>query len=374
MKRIFCILLMFFVMGAVPVMAADVDVLENTVRASGVENISLPESAGDFADKNGINVSEPEKMLEITPKMVFDYILDGLKNKLLNPLKVLGKLFSVILLASLIAGMGDTVSSKGMSKVYGIISTLICVGIISEPVCSCIQSVSDTLICGGNFMVSYVPVFSGIVAASGNISSAGSYSVIIFAVCEISTQIASKILMPLLGLCLAMTVVESINPAISLSGITDGIKKAAVWGIGFIMTVFVGLLTIQSVIGVSADTVSAKAAKFVVSSVVPVVGGAISDAYSAIKGSLGILKSGVGSYGIAALLLTMLPSIISVVLLEAAVWCGAIVSEIFGVKEINSLLKNVVSVLSIALSLLLCFTMMLVVSTAIIMILGLNMF
>jgi len=374
MKRIFCILLMFFVMGAVPVMAADVDVLENTVRASGVENISLPESAGDFADKNGINVSEPEKMLEITPKMVFDYILDGLKNKLLNPLKVLGKLFSVILLASLIAGMGDTVSSKGMSKVYGIISTLICVGIISEPVCSCIQSVSDTLICGGNFMVSYVPVFSGLVAASGNISSAGSYSVIIFAVCEISTQIASKILMPLLGLCLAMTVVESINPAISLSGITDGIKKAAVWGIGFIMTVFVGLLTIQSVIGVSADTVSAKAAKFVVSSVVPVVGGAISDAYSAIKGSLGILKSGVGSYGIAALLLTMLPSIISVVLLEAAVWCGAIVSEIFGVKEINSLLKNVVSVLSIALSLLLCFTMMLVVSTAIIMMLGLNMF
>jgi stage III sporulation protein AE len=365
---------MFFVMGAVPVMAADVDVLENTVRASGVENISLPESAGDFADKNGINVSEPEKMLEITPKMVFDYILDGLKNKLLNPLKVLGKLFSVILLASLIAGMGDTVSSKGMSKVYGIISTLICVGIISEPVCSCIQSVSDTLICGGNFMVSYVPVFSGIVAASGNISSAGSYSVIIFAVCEISTQIASKILMPLLGLCLAMAVVESINPAISLSGITDGIKKAAVWGIGFIMTVFVGLLTIQSVIGVSADTVSAKAAKFVVSSVVPVVGGAISDAYSAIKGSLGILKSGVGSYGIAALLLTMLPSIISVVLLEAAVWCGAIVSEIFGIKEINSLLKNVVSVLSIALSLLLCFTMMLVVSTAIIMMLGLNMF
>lgn len=374
MKRIFCILLMFFVMGAVPVMAADVDVLENTVRASGVENISLPESAGDFADKNGINVSEPEKMLEITPKMVFDYILDGLKNKLLNPLKVLGKLFSVILLASLIAGMGDTVSSKGMSKVYGIISTLICVGIISEPVCSCIQSVSDTLICGGNFMVSYVPVFSGLVAASGNISSAGSYSVIIFAVCEISTQIASKILMPLLGLCLAMAVVESINPAISLSGITDGIKKAAVWGIGFIMTVFVGLLTIQSVIGVSADTVSAKAAKFVVSSVVPVVGGAISDAYSAIKGSLGILKSGVGSYGIAALLLTMLPSIISVVLLEAAVWCGAIVSEIFGAKEINSLLKNVVSVLSIALSLLLCFTMMLVVSTAIIMMLGLNMF
>lgn len=374
MKRIFCILLMFFVMGAVPVMAANGDVLENTVKASGVENISLPESAGDFADKNGINVSEPEKMLEITPKMVFDYILDGLKNKLLNPLKVLGKLFSVILLASLIAGMGDTVSSKGMSKVYGIISTLICVGIISEPVCSCIQSVSDTLICGGNFMVSYVPVFSGLVAASGNISSAGSYSVIIFAVCEISTQIASKILMPLLGLCLAMAVVESINPAISLSGITDGIKKAAVWGIGFIMTVFVGLLTIQSVIGVSADTVSAKAAKFVVSSVVPVVGGAISDAYSAIKGSLGILKSGVGSYGIAALLLTMLPSIISVVLLEAAVWCGAIVSEIFGVKEINSLLKNVVSVLSIALSLLLCFTMMLVVSTAIIMMLGLNMF
>ena len=65
------------------------------------------------------------------------------------------------------------------------------------------------------------------------------------------------------------------------------------------MTIFTGLLSIQSVVGSSADTLTSKTAKYVISNCVPVVGGAVSDAYSTVKGSLSLLKNGIGGVGIA---------------------------------------------------------------------------
>lgn len=371
------LLILFFMvfwgfLSIVPIFAEAGDLLQDTLQSNS-EEIALPDKTGDFMKENQIDISDPKGTLSVTPKMVLQYMWDGFKDKLAQPLRVLGGLLAVILLAAVIEGVGDTVQNSSTARIFGIISTLACVAMITGPISDCIQDTSNTLISGGNFMVSYVPVFSGIVAASGNISSAGSYSVIVLAVAEVFTQIAATILMPLLGLCMALAVVESIQPSISLSGMTNGIKKIATWGIGFLMTIFVGLLTIQSVFGTSADTLTIKATKFVVSSAVPVVGGAVSDAYTTIRSSLSLLKSGVGTYGIIALSLTVLPTILSVLAVQLSVFLGSIAAEVFGVKAISAFLKNISSVLSIAMSLLVCFSVMLIVSTAIIMMVGLNM-
>ena len=372
MKKLFCIFIMFFLFGGINVYAEGTDIVDDAIEISGANDIAMPDDANVFMDENHISISEPSGTLAVTPKAVLAYMWKSFKDKLTEPIRLLGGLIAITILASIIEAMGDTMSSQSMTKIYNIISILICIGIIANPICSCIQNTTSTLIAGGNFMVSYVPVFSSITAAGGSITSAGSYNIIVLAVAEIFTQIAKIFLTPMLGLCLALAVVEAINPTISLSGLTNGIKKIATWGIGFLMTIFVGMLTIQSIVGTSADTVGIKATKFVVSNFVPVIGGAISDAYTTVRGSLGVLRSGVGSFGIIALILTVLPTIMSVLAIQLSVYIGGIISEIFGVKQINAFLKNVSSVLSIALSLLLCFSLMLIISTTIMMLIGMN--
>lgn len=109
-----------------------------------------------------------------------------------------------------------------------------------------------------------------------------------------------------------------------------------------------------------------------VSSFIPVVGGAISDAYTTIKGSLGLLRGGVGSFGIIALVLTVLPTILSIFSVQISVGLGQVAADIFGVKQISAFLKNISSVLSIAMSLVLCFSVMLIISTTIVMMVGMN--
>ncbi|HNX64657.1 MAG TPA: hypothetical protein PKI60_05680 [Oscillospiraceae bacterium] len=373
MKKIICLTIMFvmFIMSGTAVYSEDnseSDILQD----SGATSITLPENTNDFINENNISISEPQGIVSLSPQKVIAYVWESFQDKITVPLKLLGGILAVILLSSLMSGMANSVTNENIVKVFDIITVLICVSIIANPVCDVISLASSTLVDGGNFMISYVPIFSGILASSGNITSAGSYNVIVLFVAQIFVQLANTYLLPVLGFCMALSVVESINPTISLSGITNGLKKISIWGIGFMMTIFVGMLTIQSIVGTSADTLAIKAGKFMVSSFIPVVGGAISDAYTTIKGSLGLLRGGVGSFGIIALVLTVLPTILSIFSVQISVGLGQVAADIFGVKQISAFLKNISSVLSIAMSLVLCFSVMLIISTTIVMMVGMN--
>lgn len=373
MKKIICLTIMFvmFIISGTVVYSEDNNE-SKILDDSGANSITLPENTNDFISDNNISISEPQGIMSLSPQKVIAYVWESFQDKITVPLKLLGGILAVILLSSLMSGMANSVTNDNIIKVFDIITVLICVSIIANPVCDVIRLASSTLVEGGNFMVSYVPIFSGILASSGNITSAGSYNVIVLFVAQIFVQLANTYLLPVLGFCMALSVVESINPTISLSGITNGLKKISIWGIGFMMTIFVGMLTIQSIVGTSADTLAIKAGKFMVSSIIPVVGGAISDAYTTIKGSLGLLRGGVGSFGIIALVLTVLPTILSLFSVQISVGLGQVAADIFGVKQISSFLKNISSVLSIAMSLVLCFSVMLIISTTIVMMVGMN--
>ena len=115
---------------------------------------------------------------------------------------------------------------------------------------------------GSNFMMFYVPVFAGVIGAGGSLTSASVYNIGVLLVAEVAVQIATKFLLPLMGLMFAMSIIETINPGISLNGITNAVKKTIQWILGLVMTLFVAMITIQSIVGTSADSVGVRTAKF----------------------------------------------------------------------------------------------------------------
>ena len=89
----------------------------------------------------------------------------------------------------------------------------------------------------------------------------------------------------------------------------EGLKRIAgtlKWVVTTVLTVlllaYVGYLTVSGVVAGTADAVAVKAAKFTVSSMVPVVGGILSDAAETVLAGAGILKSAVGVFGMLAIL------------------------------------------------------------------------
>ena len=72
----------------------------------------------------------------------------------------------------------------------------------------------------------------------------------------------------------------------------------------------------------SADTLTAKTARFIIGSSVPVAGGVLSEALGTVTASVTLLKSSVGIYGAAACAAILLPLITELLMWRA----GAVVN------------------------------------------------
>ena len=135
------------------------------------------------------------------------------------------------------------------------------------------------------------------------------------------------------------------------------------------MTIFVGLLTVQSFVGTATDTLALKATKFAISALFQSSGSIVRGAqYRA--GSMGILKASIGGFGIIAGAMTMLPTIIYVIMIKGAISLAGIVSDIFGTTKLSSLFKSSSATLSIIIALLVSTTLMLIISTTIMLMTG----
>jgi stage III sporulation protein AE len=116
---------------------------------------------------------------------------------------------------------------------------------------------------------------------------------------------------------------------------------------GFISTLFIGILSIQTAVNSSADTLSVKTAKFIVGSTVPVAGGVLAEALTTVTASLNLLKSSVGIWGVLICALTFLPLVIELLLWRVCLWGLAFFGDTFSLSKISNLLKSVDSVLSV---------------------------
>lgn len=377
MKKLFLVFLSVLIFAAFAeiTVSAESDINniadELDISTEGIDEGLTPEVKEFFEEKN-ISPDDPEAMTEITPRDVFKYVWGQFKDALKKPFKIFASVIAVILIAAFIESMEDSLSNRSLSKIFGVICVLISVGIISETISESLKTAAEALNSGGTFMLGYVPVFAGITASSGSVTSAVSYNMLLLLVAETAVQLAGELMIPVLSICMAMGIVESINPDFHLSGITEAVKNVVTFILGFVMTIFIGLLSLQSIVGASADTLGVKAAKFMVSNCIPVVGGAIADTYATVKSSLGLLRGGAGFFGIAAIFLMILPPILEIAAIKLMLTAADVVSELFGVSQIKVLIKNSNWIMTTALSLLICFSVMLIISTAVLMLVGLN--
>jgi stage III sporulation protein AE len=132
-------------------------------------------------------------------------------------------------------------------------------------------------------------------------------------------------------------------------------KKIITGSISILSAAFVSILSIKTSISSRADILGIRSIRFVINSVVPVIGSTISEGLLSIQSYSSLIKSSVGIVGIIAIALVFLPSIIEVMLWRFMLSVCLIISGVFGDNSVTLVLKafkdtmllvNVVLVLS----------------------------
>lgn len=348
------------------------DYYSQQLQESGAADLTdkLPEDTRKALDNLGIDGSNGQNITSLTPQNLFQQILSMVAGNVKEPIQAAVSVIAVMLLCALLNGMKLSFGDRPMSGVIGLVGTLCICTVMIQPIISCITNAASVIKAAADFLLACVPVLMGIMIAAGQPISANSYNLLMMAAGNVISLLASNILVPVMNIFLAVSIVSAVSPGIGLGGLCTAFHKVVKWIMGFCMTVFAGLLTIHSVVATSADSATAKAAKFVVSNAVPIVGSALGDAVQSINACLKMLKSGVGAFGILAGIFIFLP-----ILIQSISWVITLhicigISDIFDQKEISSVLKAAVTVLETMLSIVLCCMAILIVSTVVMLVVG----
>lgn len=373
--RIFLItaLLLLLPLTCLQVSAADQsDLIDQQMQTSGADKLQnkVPDQAK--GSLNSLHIDEPstDSLANFTPANFFKSMIDTAKKSAETPIKSVVAVIGVLLLCALLSTMKSGSSSGTLGQVFDLVCGL-CIAIsviipVSQTISLCAQTINQS----SEFTTSFMPVFGTLVVASGRPASALLYQGFMLTLSQVISSIASTTFVPMINIFLAFSIIGALAPGINIGGVAKFFKTIVTWGLTLCLTIFAGILTVQSLISQAADSVTMKTAKFVVGSAVPVIGSSISDALNTVVGCANLLKTATGAYAIVVFLLAFLP-----VILECLFWILAMElciagSEILNVSGMTNILKAVKDALQILFALVITCALALIVSISVMLLVG----
>lgn len=298
----------------------------------------VPESGQKIMPKN--TDSFGEGILEII-STGFNYLIPELKNAVSISMKIL----CIVLLVSILQNISSM--SKRMCELAGSLGIAVSLlGRTGTMISLGLETVSEITA----YAKLLLPVLAGTLAAQGGVVTSG---VLYAGTAMFNSVIAScviSVLIPGIRLFLAVSVVNSIVGEELLRRLADGIKSVCIWILKTLMMVFTTYLGITGVVSGTTDTVTLKAAKVAISSVVPVVGGILSDASEAVLISAAMAKNAAGIYGILVVFSITVQPFVSLLSHYLVLKLTGVICSILGSKPIIALIDCFSAVMGILLA------------------------
>lgn len=304
-------------------------------------------------DENSINSidniqKKADKLLEL---MSPEKILDTVKESILSNLSKMSISFTgtfvIIFISAILCCISQSFSEK---SAFTLTTILFLILITLIPVSKCIDIITQTneKLCA--FMLSFIPSISAISAAGGNTISASASAVVCSSALSFLQILSSRLLIPGTKICVCFCAVGALGKNSELSGISSFIKSLCMWFSGIIMTIFCGVLSLQSFIGSGADSIAMRGLKFTAARLIPVAGGMISESLKTVIAGAGYIKGVAGTAAICYIIYTLLPAICSILCIKLLLYISGMCSRITGQKELQGYLDS----LSCAVNMLFC--------------------
>lgn len=352
MKKFLSISLLFIILFTLPCYAegqsSDLENLySNQFESSGGKNIeeNLPPEATEFLNDMGINPETPLTFWNSNPKNIFKSILDFLSSGGINPIKTALAIIGILLIFASVEGFLENSPGENISVFICFLASLS----LLSPVFSLIENVKAAISGISTFMLGLVPVYAGVTLSAGNVASAQGFSSLLLLASEGISQFISFVFIPISSATMCLGICGSLSPIPMATKLCELIKKVSIWAMGIAVSVFLSILSFQNTITFATDNIGMRTSKAVLSSTIPVMGPAIAETLTTAKGCLGILRSGIGIYGAAAVGVLALPIIFELLLWRISMWLCSVVAETFNMVKTAPLFKAIDFCLSILL-------------------------
>ena len=322
----------------------------------------LPDDTRALLAQIGVAGTDAAGFAALTPGRVLQLLLTLAESGGAEAVRTGASLLGVLLLMALVGCVMDGCTAQTPITLTG---TLLCAVLLLRPLSALMQAVTEALTASCAFQMSFVPIFASILTVSGQAVTAGKYTALTVAAAQTGSVLTHAVVLPLLKMSAALSVTGAAAPTVRVDGLGALIQKGLTNLLGLLMTVFLAVLSLQGVTGAAADSLTDKAAQFVLSSAVPVVGAALSQAYASARGYLQGIKSGAGAFGILAACALLLPQVVELLVWRLVLALCAEAGTVLGQAPLAELIRRFHAALGVLLGVLLCGGLMTVVSVGV---------
>lgn len=324
MRKMLLFLTLIFILR-LPVSALEIKAPEIP---PAVENL-IPEESGSFGQ-------DLLKLLENGFREVFPDLSEAFSACI--------RLIATVILVSVIQSFSDSVK-----KAAGFAGTAAVAALLIQNTRTMIHLAADTISELGSYGKMLLPVMTSAMAAQGQItSSAAIYAGSAFFTAILSSLI-TELLVPMVYLYLALTTANSATGEGILKRLSEIVKGITGWTLKTLLIVFTSYISITGIVSGTTDAAALKATKVTISTVVPVVGGILSDASESVLISAGLLKNAAGIYGILAMLALLVVPFAKIGTQYLLLKLSAAVCSVFGTKLMTELIADYSSALGLLL-------------------------
>lgn len=362
MKRIFIIISVVVLLLGFSVSAhatnTDFDVIWN----------STDEQTKEYLEDLGINELTFEEIFELSPTRVIEFLINLAFDGGVTIFKNI-TLIIVVLVITAIANSFLRDSDKTEQVVY-FVSTLIIISIVTVPISRMLTDAVAGIKTSTVFVNAYLPVMTAIIIASKNPALAVTYNSFSLFLSSLISNVANSFLVPCISALLSFNILSSFSFENYRERIVKAVRKMLVIILSLFSTVYTGLLTTQSILATSSDSVALKGIKFISGAFVPIVGGGVGDAISSVFSSFVIMKNTLGVFVIIVIILINLPIMLELLLWYFALSLCSIVSSMLGINQITDIIDSLATILSLLNIIMFFITFVLVISTGVIIMMG----
>lgn len=281
-------------------------------------------------------------------------------------INILGSIVIIIIIHSILKSISEGLENKSISQITYYVQYILIVTLIMKNFADILTMVRTSIDSLVGFMNSLVPLLVTLMLTTGNIASAGITEPIILFIITFIGNFITTVLIPFILIANVLGIVSKVSPRVQVDKLSKFFNSSVVWVLGIVLTIFVGVLSIEGSLSSTVDGITAKTAKAAVTNFIPVVGKILGDAVDTVIGCSNVLKNAVGIVGVIVIVCICIGPIIRLAVLMALYYLAGAICQPIADEKIVKLLDQMGDTFKMLLAIMCSVSVMLIVGTTLV--------
>lgn len=303
---------------------------------------------------------------EIDNQTIGQQILNLLFSQVGEAIKSIGIILVIVVISSILKSISDDLENKSIAQISDYVTYILIVTIIMKNFSDIIVMIRTSIENLVGFSNSLIPLLITLMLTTGNIASASMLQPIILFIITFIGNFINTILIPASLVAVALNVISNISDKVQIDKLGTFINKTVIWILGIVLTIFVGVASLEGSITNGVDGLTVKTTKAAVSNFIPIVGKILGDAVETVMSCSNILKNAVGIVGVIIILSICIMPIIKLAALMGVYYLGSALCQPIADKKIVDLLGQIGGTFKLLLAIMCSISVMLVIGVTLV--------